>query len=215
MYRCPKCNAEFESGTKFCQNCGCNLKEEFIETPMCPTCEKMFPTGTKYCNADGTKLVPPEKMIPKCVKCGQEYKDGTKFCPNDGGQVVPEAAKDYSSRHNIDNAINMYKGANMYNMVVIILAVIAAFIDIYIVFHYSSVPFISHGYGFPLYLKHVVLGHIIVALILSGAAKLIDETLIEKEDTISKTGSMIAYIAGSLSGIFLLIAIFSKVMAGF
>ena len=92
-YKCPKCDTEFTQGTKFCEDCGCNLEVEFIETPMCPKCEKTFPTGTVFCKEDGTKLVSHEKMIPKCVKCETVYTDGTTFCPLDGGKVVPEALR--------------------------------------------------------------------------------------------------------------------------
>ena len=88
MYKCPKCNAEFELGTKFCQNCGCKLEEESIERPICPKCFKVFSTGAKFCPDDGAKLVSLEKLTPRCVKCGKEYRDGTKFCPEDGGQIL-------------------------------------------------------------------------------------------------------------------------------
>jgi hypothetical protein len=93
MYKCPKCDTEFLQGSKFCENCGCNLEVEFIETPICPKCRKTFPTGTAFCSEDGTKLVSPEKMVPKCVKCGQVYTDGTKFCSKCGGKVIPEALR--------------------------------------------------------------------------------------------------------------------------
>ena len=91
--KCPKCDTEFSLGTKFCENCGCNLEVEFIETPICPKCRKTFPTGTVFCSEDGTKLVSPEQMKPKCVKCGQVYTDGTKFCSKCGGKVIPEALR--------------------------------------------------------------------------------------------------------------------------
>jgi predicted amidophosphoribosyltransferase len=70
MYECPKCRTEFSLGTKFCQECGCNLNEEFIKTPICPKCKKEFKIGTKFCDIDGSKLVSPEKLIPKHTKCG-------------------------------------------------------------------------------------------------------------------------------------------------
>jgi len=98
MYKCPKCNVEFELGTKFCQNCGCNLEAEFIETPTCPKCGKTFPIGTKFCSEDGSKLVSPEKLIPRCIKCGKEYTDGTKFCPDDGGQILAVANRNFSTK---------------------------------------------------------------------------------------------------------------------
>ena len=102
MYKCPKCGTEFTSGTKFCQNCGCNLDDEFIETPTCPKCGKTFPTGTMFCSEDGSKLVSPDKLIPRCIKCGKEYTDGTKFCPNDGGQILAEAHRNFSTKSGND-----------------------------------------------------------------------------------------------------------------
>lgn len=91
MYNCPKCNEPFDSSTKFCPKCGCNLEESFILNPVCPICHKNYPAGTMYCNADGAKLVSPDKLIPKCVVCGTQYSADTKFCPKDGGAVIPEA----------------------------------------------------------------------------------------------------------------------------
>jgi hypothetical protein len=105
---CPKCGAEFELGTKFCQKCGCNLANEFIENPICPKCNKKFPAGTKFCDADGAKLVSPDKLIPKCVKCGQVYTDGTKFCSHDGGQVIAEALRGSSANADITDDISRY-----------------------------------------------------------------------------------------------------------
>ena len=91
--KCPKCGTEFLLGTKFCENCDCNLEVEFIENPVCPKCGKTFSAGIAFCSEDGTRLVSPEQMIPKCVKCGKAYTDGTKFCSRDGGKVVPEALR--------------------------------------------------------------------------------------------------------------------------
>ena len=92
-YKCPKCETEFSLGTKFCEDCGCNLEVEFIVTPVCPKCGKTFSAGTVFCSEDGAKLVSSEKMIPKCVKCEKVYTDGTVFCPLDGGKVIPEALR--------------------------------------------------------------------------------------------------------------------------
>ena len=60
VYKCPKCEAEFSLGTKFCEKCGCNLEVEFIEIPTCPICKKAFPTGTKFCNEHGIELTSSE-----------------------------------------------------------------------------------------------------------------------------------------------------------
>jgi hypothetical protein len=102
IYQCNKCGVEFTAGTKFCQNCGCNLEVEFIETPTCPKCHKVFAAGTKFCYEDGFKLVSPNKLIPRCVKCGREYRDGTKYCPEDGGQIVAEANRNFPDNNDND-----------------------------------------------------------------------------------------------------------------
>ena len=111
-HNCPKCNAEFELGTKFCQNCGCNLENEFIETPTCPECKKVYPTGTKFCNECGVKLVSPDKLIPRCEKCGKEYSDGIKFCPIDGGRILYMTDKKNTKTSNTENEI-LNKGADI------------------------------------------------------------------------------------------------------
>jgi len=106
-YKCPKCDAEFLLGAKFCENCGCNLEVEFIENPICPKCRKTFSSGTAFCSEDGTKLVSPEQMIPKCVKCGKAYTDGTKFCSRDGGKVIPEALRNkYFSANDLQSTVD-------------------------------------------------------------------------------------------------------------
>ncbi|MDL5051224.1 RDD family protein [Oscillatoria amoena NRMC-F 0135] len=87
-YNCPKCNSAFTIGTKFCQSCGYNLENDFIENPVCPTCGKNFTTGTRFCDIDGTKLVDQKNALPRCVKCGTEYAIGTQFCPKDGAAVI-------------------------------------------------------------------------------------------------------------------------------
>lgn len=89
MYKCPQCGSDFEIGQAFCPNCGYNLKENFIESPICPKCHRTYPAGTQYCKEDGCKLVRQEDLKYKCEKCGKEYNENVKFCPDDGGRILP------------------------------------------------------------------------------------------------------------------------------
>ena len=105
-FNCPRCNAEFLIGTKFCQSCGCNLELEFIENPICPKCHKTFAAGSKFCDLDGAKLTSPDKLTPKCIKCGTAYSIDTKFCPIDGGEVIPEALRYQTMENNFIHQSN-------------------------------------------------------------------------------------------------------------
>lgn len=108
-YNCPKCNSPFAIGTKFCQSCGYNLENDFIENPVCPTCGKNFTTGTRFCDIDGSKLVAQNNALPRCVKCGTEYAIGTRFCPKDGAAVIAGGSmghNDYQQNTNWQQPIN-------------------------------------------------------------------------------------------------------------
>ena len=217
MYKCPECSTEFLAGTKFCQNCGCNLGGEFIETPTCPVCRAVFAKRTKFCNEDGSQLVSPEKLIPKCVICGREYPGDTKFCPHDGGQVIPEALRVKGD----SGGLIPLPGKMPLGTLVLVMGVIAVLIDVYIVLKYLSSPALALGSKligtantFSLYLKYEVMGWIITALVFAGAAKFIDELCLENESKFSKIGAGCASIAGSVSLFFLVIGLLSKVITG-
>lgn len=99
MKICPKCKTEFQTGQQFCKNCGCNLKECYIENPICPVCNTVYESGTLFCQKDGNRLTSSDKLIPKCTICGALYDTTTKFCPKDGGVVVAEALRDIKSNN--------------------------------------------------------------------------------------------------------------------
>ncbi|MBO9729654.1 MAG: RDD family protein [Chitinophaga sp.] len=86
---CPKCTSPFEEGAKFCENCGCNLEQEYAENLVCPECKATYSTNMKYCINDGKKLISPKDLIPECETCHTAYSGEVKFCPRDGGAVKP------------------------------------------------------------------------------------------------------------------------------
>ena len=229
MYKCPKCYAEFELGTKFCQSCGCNLEKEFIENPICPKCKKNFPAGTRFCDVDGAKLVFPDKLIPRCMRCGKEYTDETKFCPEDGGQIIPEALRNGNDINEIIDVVKKssfgqsFFSTNIIGKIIFILGVIAALIVVYILLHYSysrysvGAQFIGGiANAFPLYLKHEVMGSIITVLILSGIAKFLNSVLNKEDETkLSNIGATCSSIVFYISIVFLIVGLLAKVIVGY
>ena len=223
--KCPKCSTEFELGTKFCQNCGCNLEMEFIENPVCPMCNKKHSIGAKFCDIDGAKLVPPEKLTPKCSICGREYTDGTKFCPEDGGKVTTETSKNESiiSHETTKKTAEVFSptGNTPWGKIALATAIIAAVVDVYVILRYFSYPEFARsmvgGFTnvFPLYLKHEMMGWIIFALVLAGATKFIEGMVMENDDKYSEMASKIAGYAGGLAGIFLIVGLCSKLITGY
>ncbi len=91
MIRCPGCQAEFETGAKFCIHCGADLSGEFLRNPVCPKCQRTYPEGSNYCDDDGSRLVEEDMLVPRCVVCGRTFSEETRFCPDDGGVVIAGA----------------------------------------------------------------------------------------------------------------------------
>ncbi len=49
--KCPNCGQEVAEGSKFCNNCGTKLEEEYI----CKNCGKKLDAGSKFCSNCGTR----------------------------------------------------------------------------------------------------------------------------------------------------------------
>lgn len=74
--KCPKCQMEINSNSKFCTKCGCNLA------------------------AEAAKAAKPPEPAPqvKCVKCGAALMPGAKFCTKCGTPNDPSAAREDDNR---------------------------------------------------------------------------------------------------------------------
>ena len=67
--RCPRCQAENESGARFCEDCGARLEA------TCPSCGTLVTPGKKFCRSCGAALIAepagrfasPESYIPKHI----------------------------------------------------------------------------------------------------------------------------------------------------
>jgi len=222
IYNCPKCGKEFAADTKFCQNCGCNLETEIIETPTCPNCKKTHPTGTKFCSEDGTKLVSPDKLIPRCIKCGKEYTNGAKFCPECGGQILVETQNSESIinedvfKKNVKKITEIFTSQNntSWRKITLAMAIIIAVIDVYIIFHYFSIigTLRNFTYHFPLYLNQEVLGWSIFAVILAAITYFIENILIEDSDEslLTTAASYLTKYAGGLAVAFFVVGLFAN-----
>lgn len=231
-YQCPKCGKGFTLGTKFCQNCGCNLETEFVETPTCPECGKTFPAGTKFCKEDGTKLVSPEKLIPRCVKCGKEYTDGTKFCSEDGGRVIPEALRSkriFKDKTNRQSSLETEIPIDTIRIIIFILGTLAFIIVVWIVLRFLFAPLFSGTtlakatlgpfVAFIFYIRYNALIWVIVALILYGIVKFLDNRYLDEDDKsqLAKVGLFFSSIVGYVASSFLLLLFYflAKAIIGF
>lgn len=55
--RCPECGAMLSADSRFCSQCGAEVKVEAKpELVCCPVCGASLPAGSKFCNICGTKL---------------------------------------------------------------------------------------------------------------------------------------------------------------
>jgi RNA polymerase subunit RPABC4/transcription elongation factor Spt4 len=206
----------------------------FTESRVCPKCNRQYPAEVRFCNADGTELVSPEKMIPKCVKCGKVYEDGTKFCPDDGGRIVPEALRknviEDLKELNIDKLkeikLDDLKKPDALKKIALAVAAVAGVIDLFLLLGFffhdefnTEVEFVKMLAGisrpdisvmlYMYYLKHYVMGWIIFALVLAGAAKYINAVLLKNEnkDGISILADKVIYMAGGVALVFLFLGL--------
>ena len=102
--------------------------------------------------------------------------------------------------------------------IVLGLSMVVVAIDTYVVLRYFEMPKVARhligwaGNAFTIYLKHVVFGWVVFAVILAVATYFLNGLLLEtsgKEEQYRKTGSVINLYAGGLAVIFLIVGLFS------
>lgn len=73
--QCPKCKEEISDNSKFCSNCGTNIKEylEKLEEEkciICPNCGKKIEKDAKFCRYCGKKILNKENNNSKDKSIG-------------------------------------------------------------------------------------------------------------------------------------------------
>lgn len=73
--QCPKCKKEISDNSKFCSNCGTNIKEylEKLENEKyikCPNCDKKIEKDAKFCKYCGKKILNKENNNSKDKSIG-------------------------------------------------------------------------------------------------------------------------------------------------
>ena len=101
MVNCPKCNAVYKEGSKFCPECGMLVKK------FCLSCSTTV-DGQKFCPECGKKIlicrscgIDTEVGVDNCQKCGENlvsgvtcgscgktYETATKFCDECGQKLT-------------------------------------------------------------------------------------------------------------------------------
>lgn len=79
LLHCPKCNASYKPGSKFCNDCGTQLGADL---KLCPACKAENVSTAKFCNSCGCPM-----GVTKCKRCGADLGSGSKFC-NECGEKV-------------------------------------------------------------------------------------------------------------------------------
>ena len=74
---CPQCDARYEPGAKFCNDCGQKLGHP--PQGACRECGAQNAVGAKFCNDCGGRL-----GTGNCGECGTELVPGVKFCSECG-----------------------------------------------------------------------------------------------------------------------------------
>ncbi len=82
---CPKCKTKNPASSKFCCDCGHNLKKAEAAPEAgqkaCPKCKALNPQNSKFCSSCGSKM----ELV--CSECNHKLLPGAKFCPNCGNKV--------------------------------------------------------------------------------------------------------------------------------
>jgi len=84
--KCPKCGSANNPASKFCHDCGAELRVEQRTVP-CVKCGNQLAEGAKFCNECGAKQ---EKA--KCPNCQAEVGPGAKFCNECGTKIETSSA---------------------------------------------------------------------------------------------------------------------------
>ena len=72
--KCPSCQADVASGTKFCPECGGAMAKKCIH------CGVVMTGNPKFCPECGGN----QTVLKKCAKCNEDIEGNPKFCPHCG-----------------------------------------------------------------------------------------------------------------------------------
>lgn len=92
MITCPKCHAQLEDGSRFCDSCGAPIPEQAAAETIslvnifCPHCGKQASSENPFCPDCGKPL--EEKIF--CANCGQQVSSASNICPNCSSRLYVE-----------------------------------------------------------------------------------------------------------------------------
>ena len=90
MKMCPKCHAQVEEGSKFCDSCGAQIPDEVSvnvpETIYCPHCGSLTAADSAFCANCGKQV---EEAV-FCENCGQKADGSGNICQNCGTQLYEQ-----------------------------------------------------------------------------------------------------------------------------
>lgn len=87
MRKCSSCGCENADDSKFCTNCGTDLKGQ-PSTKECPNCGRECDSASKFCTSCGATLDTNECIGKMCPFCGTENSAESKFCVKCGASII-------------------------------------------------------------------------------------------------------------------------------
>ena len=125
---CKECGMDFDDNSKYCPNCGHEIKEELAEISeevasdlICKKCGAVLKENQQFCPKCGTEKGYTNNK--KCLKCGAIIDPGEKFCSKCGTKAKIDIQSDLMDKTKKIKNINKKKIGLIVGIIAIIVII--------------------------------------------------------------------------------------------